>query len=98
MTPWARNNHEFDDGTPIGKFPIGTGLTYDSSPASFSFPITGVYQIDITIVFNRKLNNDNTQWRFQVSKDNGSNYTDYGTLRISTSQVVGLSFNTQTPR
>ena len=98
MTPWARNNHEFDDGTPIGKFPIGTGLTYDSGTASFSFPVTGVYQIDLTISFSSNLNNDNTQWRFQVSKDNGSNYTDYGTLRISTSQVVGLSFNTQTTR
>ena len=98
LSPWARNNHQFDDGTPIGKFPIGTGLTYDSGTASFSFPVTGVYQIDLTIVFNSNLNNDNTQWRFQVSKDNGSNYTDYGTLRISTSQVVGLSLNTQTTR
>ena len=98
LSPWARNNHQFDDGTPIGKFPIGTGLTYDSGTASFSFPVTGVYQIDLTISFSSNLNNDNTQWRFQVSKDNGSNYTDYGTLRISTSQVVGLSFNTQTTR
>ena len=99
MAPWARNNHEFDDGTPIGKFPIGTGLTYDGHPTySWSFPITGVYQIDFTVSFNSNLNNDNTQWRFQVSKDNGSSYKDYGTLRLSTSQVVGLSLNTNTTR
>ena len=102
LSPWARNNHQFDDGTPIGKFPIGTGLTYGGNTGtdmgSWSFPTTGVYQIDFTVSFSSNLNNDNTQWRFQVSKDNGSNYTDYGTVRISTSQVVGLSFNTNSTR
>ena len=95
-TAWSRNNDTFNDGTPIGKFPIGTGLT--ESSGIFSFPATGVYQIDLTILYSTNKNNANPQWRFQVSKDNGSNYTNYGVVRATSSKDVAQGLNLQAMR
>ena len=82
LTNWERNDNNFAQ--------IGTGMTYDNSNGTFTFPSTGIYRIDFHSPIRRS---DNITLAYihsklQISVDSGSNF---GTIARSTGHIGGAN-------
>ena len=77
ITGWERADGDDASVCPV---PVGTGLTEESGV--FSFPVTGYYRIDATILLNSTIQNFQFTTTAKVSNDNGSNYINYVTGMI----------------